>query len=92
MSTLEFNPYLRLSVSEIGDRDKEAIRNRITTKAKRLLKFCIKLKSRKAIFDKIGMFNNTKNFRNHVNPLIDAVWLQLTLLEKFRSRDQQYQH
>src|SRR5690606_37210664 len=47
-------------------------------------------KSREAIFDKIGLYNNTKNFRNHLKPLIDAGWLQLTLPDTPTSRDQQY--
>lgn len=94
--TLEFkglndiNPYLRLSVSEIGDRDREAIRKSITAKAKQLLQYCIEPKSREVIFDKIGLYNNTKNFRNHFKPLIDAGWLQLTLPDTPTSRDQQY--
>tara|TARA_R110002096_G_scaffold220393_1_gene408874 strand:+ start:41 stop:1894 length:1854 start_codon:yes stop_codon:yes gene_type:complete len=84
------NTYLRLSVSKIGNRDKEAIRNSITPKAKQLLRYCIEPKSREAIFDKIGLYNNTKNFRNHLKPLIDAGWLQLTLPDKPTSKDQQY--
>ena len=86
----DINPYLRLSVSEIGDRDKEAIRNSITPKAKQLLQYCIEPKSREAIFDKIELYNNTKNFRNHLKPLIAAGWLQLTLPDTPTSRDQQY--
>ncbi|MEZ4969419.1 MAG: KTSC domain-containing protein [Flavobacteriaceae bacterium] len=86
----DINPYLRFSVSEIGDRDKEAIRNSITPKAKQLLQYCIEPKSREAIFGKIGLYNNTKNFRNHLKPLIDAGWLQLTLPDTPTSRDQQY--
>lgn len=94
--TLEFknlsdiNPYLRLSVSKIGDRDQEAIRNSVTPKAKQLLQYCIEPKSRDEIFNKIGLYNNTKNFRNHLKPLIDAGWLQLTLPNTPTSRDQQY--
>lgn len=86
----DINPYLSLSVSEIGDRDKEAIKNSITSKAKQLLQYCIEPKSREAIFDKIGLYNNTKNFRNHLKPLIDAGWLQLTLPDTPTSRDQKY--
>lgn len=87
---IDINPYLSLSVSEIGDRDKETIRNSITPKAKQLLQFCIEPKSREAIFDKIGLYNNTKNFITHLKPLIDTGWLQLTLPDKPTSRDQQY--
>jgi len=84
------NPYLRLSVSAIGDKDREAIRNNITPKAEQLLQYCVEPKSREAIFDKIGLYNNTKNFGNHFKPLIDVGWLQLTLPDKPTSRDQRY--
>ncbi len=87
-SLSDINPYLRLS--EIGDRDKEAIRNSIKPKAKQLLQFCIEPKSRESIFDKIDLYNNTKNFRTHLKPLIDAGWIQLTLPDTPTSRDQQY--
>lgn len=43
-----------------------------------------------AIFDEIGLNNNTKNFRNHPRPLIEAGWLQLTLPHTPTSRDQKY--
>src|SRR5690606_12062347 len=86
----DINSYLRLSVSEIGDRDKDAIKNSITPKAKQLLQYCIEPKSREVIFDKIGLYNNTKNFRNHLKPLIDAGWLQPTLPDTPTSRDQKY--
>jgi ATP-dependent DNA helicase RecG len=86
----EINSYLRLSDSKIGDRDKEAIKNSVTPKTKQLLQYCIEPKSREAIFDKIGLYNNTKNFRNHLKPLIDAGWLQPTLPDTPTSRDQKY--
>jgi ATP-dependent DNA helicase RecG len=86
----DINPYLSLSVSDLRDRDIEAIRNSIDPKARQVLQFCVDPKSRDEIFVAIGLYKNTKNFKSHIKPLIDAGWLQLTLPDKLTSREQQY--
>ncbi len=89
MGCLQHN-YLSLSVSEIGDRDREAIRERISDIIKKVLNDCQEPKSRDEIFDEIGLYKNTKNFQNHIKPLIELGWLHLTLPNKLTSRDQKY--
>ena len=84
------NPYLSLSVSELGDRDREAIRERINDTIKKVLNHCQNPKSRDEIFDEIGLYKNTKNFQNHIKPLIEVGWLDFTLPDKLTSRDQKY--
>ena len=86
----EINTYLSLSVSEIGDRDREAIRKEINDMTIMVLNYCKKPKSRDEIFDEIGLYKNTKNFQNHIKPLIEAGWLHFTLPDKLTSRDQKY--
>lgn len=86
----EINTYLSLSVSEIGDRDKEAIRKEINDMTKMVLNYCTKPKSRDELFEKIGLYKNTKNFQNHIKPLIDLGWLYFTIPNKLTSRDQKY--
>ncbi len=86
----EINTYLSLSVSEIGDRDREAIRKEINDMTKMVLDYCIKPKSRDELFEKIGLYKNTKNFQNHIKPLIDLGWLYFTIPDKLTSRDQKY--
>ncbi|HSV88583.1 MAG TPA: KTSC domain-containing protein, partial [Bacteroidales bacterium] len=86
----EINTYLSLSVSEIGDRDREAIRKKINDMTKMVLNYCTKPKSRDEIFEKIGLYKNTKNFQNHIKPLIDLGWLYFTIPNKLTSRDQKY--
>lgn len=83
-------PYLSLSVSELGDRDKEAIRERINDTIKKVLNYCQEPKSRDEIFDEIGLYKNTKNFQSHIKPLIEAGWVYFTLPDKLTSRDQKY--
>lgn len=86
----EINTYLSLSVSEIGDRDREAIRKKINDMTKMVLNYCAKPKSRDEIFEKIGLYKNTKNFQNHIKPLIDFGWLYFTIPNKLTSKDQKY--
>lgn len=86
----DINPYLSLSVSDLGDRDIEAIKNSVNPKMVQALKYCIEPGARDQIFEKIGLYKNTKNFQNHIKPLIGAGWLQLTLPDKLTSKDQQY--
>jgi ATP-dependent DNA helicase RecG len=84
------NPYLSLSVSEIGDKDKEAIKERINEPIIKVLSYCQEPKSNDEIFEKIGLYKNTKNFQNHVRPLIVAGWLHFTLPDKPTSKNQKY--
>jgi ATP-dependent DNA helicase RecG len=86
----EINTYLSLSVSEIGDRDREAIREKINDLTKMVLNYCTTPKSRDELFEKIGLYKNTKNYQNHIKPLIDLGWLYFTLPNKLTSKDQKY--
>ena len=86
----DIKPYLSLSVSEIGDRDREAIKASVNYIIKKVLIDCIEPKSRDEVFEKIGLYKNTKNFQNHIKPLIEAGWLNFTLPNMLTSRDQKY--
>jgi ATP-dependent DNA helicase RecG len=84
------NQHLSLLVSEIGDQVKMEIKERINEAILIVLNLCVEPKSKDEIFEKIGLYKNTKNFNNHVKPLIDAGWLNLTLPNKLTSKNQQY--
>lgn len=86
----EINHYLSLSISHLGDQDKERIQNSINDTIKRTLAFCKYPKSRDEIFEELGLYNNTKNHNNHLKPLIEAGWLSLTLPHKPTSKNQMY--
>ena len=86
----DIKPYLSLSVSEIGDREKAAIKEKINPTIQTVIKYCVEPKSRDEIFEQIGLYKNTKNFQNHIKPLIDAGWLYYSLPNKLTSRDQKY--
>jgi ATP-dependent DNA helicase RecG len=86
----DINPYLSLLVSEIGDQDKEHIKERISSTIRDILNYCQEPKSKDEIFEKIGLYKNTKNYNHHIKPLIEAGWLNLTLPNKPTSKNQQY--
>src|SRR5690606_38788946 len=86
----DINPHLSLSVSELGDRDKKAIKEQINPIIKTILTYCTAPKSRDEIFEEIGLYKNTKNHNHHIKPLIEVGWLNLTLPNKSTSKNQKY--
>jgi len=86
----EAGTYLSLPVSELRDRDKEAIKESINYSIERILTFCQDPKSRDEIFEELGLYKNTKNHNHHIKPLIEVGWLNLTLPNKPTSKNQQY--
>ncbi|MFA7444458.1 MAG: KTSC domain-containing protein [Flavobacteriaceae bacterium] len=74
----------------MGDREIEIIKERISESIKKVLIFCQDSKSRDEIFEKLGLYKNTKNHNHHIKPLIEAGWLNLTLPNKPTSKNQKY--
>jgi ATP-dependent DNA helicase RecG len=56
-----------------------------------VLLFCITSKTRVEIFTKIGVSNQSNNYKRLVQPLIDAGYLELSIPDKPTSRFQRYQ-
>ncbi|RTZ01967.1 KTSC domain-containing protein [Flavobacterium sp. GSP6] len=86
----DINRYLSLSVSELGDKDREVIRARINNTIKKILHFCAEPKSNDEIFEKIELYKNTKNHNHHIKPLLEIGWLKQTIPDKPRSKNQKY--
>lgn len=86
----DIDPYLRFSDSELGDEDRDAIKEIIGDSIVKVLQYCKKPKSSDEIFEKIGLYKNTKNYNHHIKPLIEVGWLNLTLPNKPTSKNQQY--
>jgi ATP-dependent DNA helicase RecG len=87
---VNINPYLSLLVSELGDQDREAIKDRVKGTIKKILNYCIEPKSNDEIFEEIGLYKNTKNHIHHIKPLLEIGWLQQTIPDKPRSKNQKY--
>lgn len=86
----DINTHLRLSVSEIGDEDRNAIKDKVSASIIKVLQYCKKPKSSDEIFEEIGLYKNTKNHNHHIKPLIEVGWLNLTLPNKPTSKNQKY--
>ncbi|WP_262482637.1 ATP-binding protein [Anditalea andensis] len=84
------NPYLRLPVFQLGDEDRNAIKDRVSASIIKVLQYCKKPKSSDEIFEEIGLYKNTKNHNHHIKPLIEGGWLNLTLPNKPTSKNQKY--
>lgn len=87
---IDINPHLSLLVSEIGDEDKEHIKERINATIRDILNYCQEPKSKDEIFATIKLYKNTKNYNHHIKPLIEVGWLNLTIPDKPTSKNQQY--
>ncbi|PKP46054.1 MAG: transcriptional regulator [Bacteroidetes bacterium HGW-Bacteroidetes-12] len=86
----KINTYLSLSVSELRDKDRDAIKDRVNTSIIKVLQYCKEPKSSDEIFEKIGLYKNTKNHNHHIKPLIEINWLNQTIPDKPTSKYQKY--
>ena len=55
-----------------------------------ILQFCIVPKSRREILSHIGLAYHTDAYRKHIEPLVSAGLIELTIPEKPKSRNQQF--
>ncbi|RPH33090.1 MAG: KTSC domain-containing protein [Bacteroidales bacterium] len=91
VNALENNEdYLRSTVELRWERFGTHIKNKIDDTYLKVLLHCISPKSREEIFEHIEIYNNSRNFRNYIKPIIDIGWLQLTIPEKPTSKNQEY--
>lgn len=82
--------YLRSAEELRWERFGTQIKNKIDDTYLKVLLHCISPKSREEIFEHIGIYNNSRNFRNYIKPVIDIGWLQPTIPEKPTSKNQKY--
>jgi ATP-dependent DNA helicase RecG len=55
-----------------------------------ILKLCLSPKSRQEILTFIGITNQTKNFNTYVLPLLQEKWIDLTIKDNPKDRNQKY--
>lgn len=61
-----------------------------TPKTLKILAFCITPRKRNEIFEAINMSAQTKNYKKHVEPLVDKGWLAFTEQASHQSPQQKY--
>ncbi len=59
--------------------------------ATQILRLCMEPKKRSEIFAALKLANQTKNFKLHIQPLLESGYLELTIPDKPRSKNQKYQ-
>lgn len=62
----------------------------LSEKQESILEYCFTAKSSDEIFTHIGITKQTKNFRNHIQPLLDSQFLVHTKPDKKEVKGQQY--
>ncbi len=55
-----------------------------------IIQFCIIPKSRQEILTFIGITNQTKNFNTHILPLLQEKWIDMTIKDNPKDRNQKY--
>lgn len=71
---------------QVSDQESNQESNQVIS----ILKFCLTPKSRQEILDFIGISNQTKNFNTHLLPLLQKDWIEFTIKENPKDRNQKY--
>jgi ATP-dependent DNA helicase RecG len=62
----------------------------VTADEKTILRYCLTPKSRAEILGKIGLSNQTKNYKRHIETLLGKDWLKMTIPENPKNRNQKH--
>jgi ATP-dependent DNA helicase RecG len=68
----------------------DQVSDQVTNHAFAIIHFCISPKSRKEILEFLGLTNHSFNFKRHVEPLIINDFLDYTVKENPKDRNQKY--
>lgn len=86
----EIDKYLRSQTSLKIDQVEPKLLKLIESIFIKVLSYCKQPQSRLAILENIAVYNNSRNFDNFIKPLLKAGWLQQTIPDKPRSKNQKY--
>jgi hypothetical protein len=76
-----------------GDKDRisNQVGNQVGNQVRKVLKSCLQPQKKKDILENIlNISNQTKNFKNHIKPLIELQWLTYTQPTTIKSSKQAY--
>ena len=82
--------YLRSVNDQRLNKEEKQNRNKEDLVFVKTLMFCKTSKTREEIFNHIEIYNNSRNFRNYLNPIIELGWLLYTIPDKPTSKNQKY--
>lgn len=66
------------------------VSDQVSTQVIELLNFCKTPKSREEILSFIGISNQTKNYNTHILPLLQSNWIEFTIKDNTKDRNQKY--
>jgi len=72
------------------DSDKSNANSQLINRIITTLEYCIKPKTRLEVLEKIGLSNHSKNYKENIEPAINAGLLMMTLPDKPKSKHQKY--
>ena len=82
--------FIQKKVAENNSIYLEKARQNSETNASKILSFCKKAKSRKEIFNMLGLGNYSRNVSKYIKPLLESGELKLTIPDKPNSSKQKY--
>ena len=87
LTVLPVNP----EVSDlVSNQENDQVSDQENDQVKAILSYCTVPHSREEILTHIGLKNHFDNYRRHIEPIIDAGWIAMTIPDKPKSRNQQY--
>ncbi|WP_366512705.1 KTSC domain-containing protein [Lunatimonas sp.] len=86
----EINNHLRSQKTVKRDQVEPKLLSLLESVFLKVLVFCDQPQSRLAILEILKLYNNSRNFDNYVKPLLEVGWLQQTIPDKPRSKNQKY--
>ena len=73
--------------NEVNEVDNDQVNDQVIS----IIKFCKTPKSRQEILAFIGLTNQSKNFNTHILPMIEHDWIEYTIKDNLKDRNQKYQ-
>jgi len=89
-SLYEINKRLRSQKSLKRDQVEPKLLRQLDSIYLKVLSYCEPPQSRLAILEMLVLYNNSRNFDNYIKPLLEMGWLQQTIPDKPRSKNQKY--
>lgn len=86
----DIDAYLRFIDAQKWNIDRETIMGSIDEDTLKVILFCTSPKTRQELFDHLNLYNNSRSYRRHIQPLIDLGWILMTEPDNLTSRKQKY--
>jgi predicted HTH transcriptional regulator len=75
---------------QLTDQVTNQVTDQVTKKVITILNYCKIPKSRLEILNLLGISNHSKNYKNHIFPLLEQNWIEYTIKKNPKDRNQKY--